>query len=237
MLVAIRQKILYRTFIWGIAAVILNWLTFVYLSFDDIDNADLTLLQGKTIVIDPGHGGIDSGATANGVIEKEITLKVSLKLEKILTEHGAIVSLTRNGDMDYYSRGKGGKRHDLLKRVDIINNSGADMFISIHCNAFSMPSLFGAQVFYNAKHADNKQIAEITQQALKNFPTGNKRQAKQDLNILVLNATTIPGILVETGYITNKDEAAKLLNDSYQELLATAIAKAMAYHFAHAVAR
>lgn len=237
MLVTIRQKMLYRTFAWGVAALVLNWLTFVYFTFSDVDNANLDVLQGKSIVIDPGHGGIDSGASANGVIEKEITLLVARKLEKILLEHGAAVILTRSTDIDYYTRGKGGKRNDLLKRVEMINASGANLFISIHCNAIRDASLFGTQVFYHTRLAENKQLAEILQQALKNFPAGNRRQAKQDLNILVLNATNIPGVLVETGYITNKNEAIQLADDSYQEQLAVQIAKALAYHFDHAVAR
>ncbi|MCE5287497.1 MAG: N-acetylmuramoyl-L-alanine amidase [Pelosinus sp.] len=237
MLVTIRQKILYRTFAWGLAAIVINWLTFAYFTFDDVDKANLDVLQGKSIMIDPGHGGIDSGASGNGAIEKEITLAIAAKLEKIIAEHGGAATLTRNSDMDYYTRGKGGKRNDLLKRVALINNSGANLFVSIHCNAIRETGLFGAQVFYNNKLADNKLLAEIMQQALKNFPPGNKRQAKQDLNILVLNATTIPGILVETGYITNANEAAQLRDESYQQRLAVQIAKAMAYHFDHAVAR
>lgn len=237
MLVTIRQKALYRTVVWGMAAVLINWLTFAYLNYDDIDNVNLDLLQNKCVMIDPGHGGIDSGASANGGVEKEITLKIALKLEKLIATHGGTVLLTRNSDMDYYTRGKGGKRSDLLKRVDLINKSGANIFISIHCNAIREPDLFGAQVFYNNKLPDNKQLAEIMQQALKKFPPGNKRQAKQDLNILVLNATTVPGVLVETGYITNPKEALQLQDECYQEQLAVQIAKAIAYHFDHAVAR
>lgn len=237
MLVTIRLKILYRTFLWSVVAIVINWLTLTYLAFDDIDNANLGVLQGKSIVLDPGHGGIDSGASANGVIEKAITLSIAEKLKKILIEQGATVFLTRESDVDYYTRGKGGKRHDLLKRVEMINGAGAQLFVSIHCNAIRGASLFGAQVFYNPKYPDNKQLAEIMQQALRKFPDGNKRQTKQDLHILLLNATTIPGVLVETGYVTNKSEAAQLAEERYQQQLALQIAKALAYHFDHAVAR
>ena len=237
MLVAVRLKILYRSVLWGMVAVVLNWLTLVYLAVDDFENTNLGALNGKSIVLDPGHGGIDSGATANGVIEKKVTLSIALKLEKILTEHGAAVLLTRDGDIDYYTRGKGGKRNDLLKRIEIIDSSGANLFVSIHCNAIRETELSGAQVFFNPKHQENKQLAEVMQHALKNFPPGNKRQAKQDLHILVLNETRVPGVLVETGYLTNKNEAEQLANEYYQEQLALRIAKALAYHFDHAVAR
>jgi N-acetylmuramoyl-L-alanine amidase len=220
-----------------VAAVITNWLTFFCINYDDVDNADLKMLAGKCIILDPGHGGIDSGASANGAVEKELTLAMAVRLEKIIKQHGGTVLLTRNSDMDYYTRGKGGKRNDLLKRVQLVNDSGANLFVSIHCNAIRDKGQCGAQVFYNNKLPDNKLLAEIMQQALKSFPPGNKRQAKQDLNILVLNATIIPGVLVETGYITNLNEAAQLKDEGYQERLALQIAKAIAYHFDHAVAR
>jgi len=88
-----------------------------------IDDADLSVLQGVCIAIDPGHGGIDDGASRNSVIEKELNLNISLKLSDILNGAGANVVLTRDNDVDYYTKGKGGKRNDLLKRIEIIQNA------------------------------------------------------------------------------------------------------------------
>ena len=231
MLWTVRQRSLEKWAMLSIAIVVLNMLTLRYLASDDIENADMTVLSGKCIAIDPGHGGIDTGTSANGIIEKDITLSISLKLAEALKANGVSVILTRDRDVDYYTRGRGGKRNDLLKRIEMMENSGASMFVSIHVNAIKGDNSKGAQVFYSPKFQENQLLAEIMQQALKKFPPGNHRQAKQDLGILVLNANKIPGVLVEAGYATNSQEAAKLADESYQQDLAEHIAKALAYHF------
>lgn len=201
------------------------------------DTVDLSILKGRHIAIDPGHGGIDGGASGNEVTEKKVNLSIALKLADVLKANGTQVTLTREDDIDYYTKGKGGKRSDLTKRVDIINQSGADFFVSIHVNSIRGGSLTGAQVFYGGKYPSSKILAENVQLYLKNFPPGNKRQAKQDMDIIVLNATDIPGVLVETGFLSNKGEAAKLLNTEYQQNMANHIAKALAYHLTQNVAR
>ena len=232
-----RRHSLQRVVMLSIAMVVLNFLSLQYLAQEDIESADMSILAGHRIIIDPGHGGIDSGASANNVIEKRITFDISNKLGNILQESGAIVTFTRDGDIDYYTKGKGGKRNDLLQRIKIIEESGAEIFISIHCNAFRGANLSGAQVFYSPNFAENKQLAERLQQALKNFPPNNKRQAKEDLHILVLNGTTIPGVLVETGYITNQEEALLLVDDQYQQKLAEQMGKGLAYYFSKNVTK
>lgn len=221
----------------SLAVVVLNFLSIRYLANEDIRDVDMSVLTGHAIVIDPGHGGIDSGASANDVIEKEITLAISRKLAAVLQSHGGKVTLTRESDSDYYTRGKGGKRKDLLTRIDIMEKSGAELFISVHCNAYRAVNLSGAQVFYSPKFAQNKILAEKLQQALKEFPPGNRRQAKEDLHILILNNTMMPGVLIEAGYVTNQKEAVLLADNSYQQKLVEQIARGLAYHFSQNVAR
>lgn len=233
--ISIRRRVLQKIVVFSIVVVALNLLTLRYLVTDDIDTVDLAHLSGHIVAIDPGHGGIDGGANGNGLAEKEITLAISAKLAGILQANGAQVVMTRENDTDYYTRGKGGKRNDLMKRVEIINSSEAQLFVSIHCNAIRDPRLSGAQVFYGK--AENKTLAEVMQRALKAFPPGNRRQAKQDSNIIMLKATSIPGVLVETGYITNHEEAMRLADSSYQQKLAEQIAKSLAYHFSQNVGR
>lgn len=194
------------------------------------DDMDLTPLNGICIVIDPGHGGIDNGASHNNVVEKELNLSVALKLSDILNRAGTAVVLTREGDVDYYTKGKGGKRNDLMKRIEIIQNANPRLFVSIHANAIPSAKWSGAQVFFSPHNAENRALAETVQEALRNFPPGNRRQAKQDLDILLLNRTNIPGVLIETGYVSNPEEAVKLSTPQYQQNLALQIAKALAYH-------
>lgn len=194
------------------------------------DQIDLSSLQGVCIAIDPGHGGIDDGASHNRVVEKELNLAISLKLAEVLNGAGANVVLTRDNDIDYYTKGRGGKRNDLLKRIEIIQAANPRLYVSIHANAIAGSKWSGSQVFFSPRIPENKLLAETVQEALRNFPPGNRRQAKQDLDILVLNRLNIPGILVETGYISNTDEAAKLSDPQYQQDLAQQIARALAYH-------
>ncbi|SDF51302.1 N-acetylmuramoyl-L-alanine amidase [Sporolituus thermophilus] len=234
---AFRRRLLLAA-MFSIAVVVLNLLTIRYLVAEDWEKVNLGALAGHKIAVDPGHGGIDDGASGNGVVEKEVTLAISLKLADILRRHGAEVVLTRDSDTDYYTRGKGGKRNDLLTRVEMINSSGAEVFISIHVNSIRGSAAWaGAQVFYSPNLEANKPLAELVQRALKNFPPGNKRQAKQDKEILILNQTNIPGVLVETGFLSNPGEAARLVDAAYQQKLAEYIAKALAHHFSQNVGR
>jgi len=221
----------------SIAVVVLNFLSIRYLAKEDMGNVDMSMLAGHSIVIDPGHGGIDSGASRNNVIEKEITLAISNKLADVLQSHGANVIFTRESDIDYYTRGKGGKRKDLVTRIEMMETSGAELFISVHCNAYRDASLSGAQVFYSPKFAQNKLLAERIQQVLMELSPGNKRQAKEDKHILILNGNKIPGVLIETGYLTNPKEATLLSDNDYQRKLVEQIAKALAYHFSPNVVR
>lgn len=219
------------------AAVAFNLLTVTSPGVDDIAGADLGFLAGRTVILDPGHGGVDSGAKNNGLVEKEITLAIALKLADTLRASGVTVALTRDTDIDYYTRGKGGKRNDLTRRVEMINGSGAAVFLSIHTNAIRGGRWFGAEVYYNPRQAENRQLADTMQRALQDFPPGNKRQAKQDSDILVLKDTIVPGVLIETGFLSNPREAALLADKAYQEKMALQIARALAYHFSHNVAR
>lgn len=228
----LKQKNVKLIFFCSIFAIVTHVFSSYYptLTKGNIDDADLSVLKGVCIAIDPGHGGIDDGASRNHVIEKEVNLAISLKLADVLNGAGANVVLTRDNDVDYYTKGKGGKRNDLLKRVEIIQNANPRLYVSIHANAIAGSKWSGSQVFFSPQIAENKLLAEIVQEALRNFPPGNRRQAKQDLDILVLNRTGIPGILIETGYISNTNEAAKLVNPQYQQEMAEVIAKALAYH-------
>ncbi|AIF50163.1 N-acetylmuramoyl-L-alanine amidase [Pelosinus sp. UFO1] len=227
----LRKSSLKKVFMLSVTMAVLHFLTMQYILGDDIQNVDMSVLSGHSITIDPGHGGIDSGATANEVDEKDVTLLISMKLATLLEQYGGKVVLTRDKDIDYYTKGKGGKRNDLLERVKRIEESKADVFLSIHCNAYRGANLTGAQVFYNPQLEENKILAERLQQVLKQFPPGNKRQAKEDSHILLLKQINTPGVLIETGYLTSKEEALLLTDENYQQKMVENIAKALAYHF------
>ncbi len=191
----------------------------------------LNSLKGKCIYIDPGHGGTDPGAFY-GVSEENINLSTAKKLKQELEKYGGKVFLTRDDDYDLSVKGaKNRKRSDLYKRSKLINESKCDMYISLHLNATKNSRWAGAQVFYDNVNGNNKIIAETIQKELKlRFKTN--RKAMKIENRYLYKRITIPGVLVEMGFISNYSERKKLQNENYQDLMAKTIRKGIVSYFA-----
>lgn len=174
-----------------------------------------------TVVLDAGHGGWDPGKTGtNGADEKLLNLAVVEKLADYLEQGGAEVILTRSSDDALGS----GKKADMAERKKIANETGADILVSIHQNAFPSAKAKGAQVFYHRSSENGKILAECVQESLRGRVDGsNTRQAKENKDYYILRTTEIPAVIVECGFLSNQEEE-RLLNDSgYQEKLAWAI--------------
>ena len=134
------------------------------------------MLIGKVILIDPGHGGRDDGASYNGIVEDEINLEIALMLQERLLEQGVYTLITRNADYDLsdmYSKNK--KMKDLKERVKMINESNVDLFISLHMNVYRDDTVSGAQVFYQSNNEDSKIFAEILQKNLNEIQDKERR--------------------------------------------------------------
>lgn len=191
---------------------------------------DLPLLN-KVIYIDPGHGGNDPGATYNGVMEKNINLEISKKLEQQLFKLGAIVYLTRYDDYDLsVIHTNNRKRSDLSRRSNIINKAKPDLFLSIHLNAEDTGTYKGAQVFYTSYNKKNEEIAKIFQNLFK-IELNSKRKYKKDNNLYLLKRIKHPGILVELGFLSNKNERYLLKTETYQNKLVFSLVKATVNYF------
>lgn len=175
-------------------------------------------LLGKTIYIDPGHGGIDSGTTYKKIYEKDINLLLSKKLEKELTALGATVYLTRETDKDLALTIKGRKRSDLINRAYLINKTKPDMYISIHLNYLSDSKYKGLQIFYNNKNKENKQIAESLTKYMKE-KTYNVREPKYNNTYYMYRNIITPGVLIELGFLSNPDDRYRLTHEDYQDKL------------------
>jgi len=186
-------------------------------------------MKNKVIVIDPGHGGMDPGASGKtGVTEDKINLKISLKLSRLVEQSGGVAILTRVDDKGLYTDGnakvRSKKNEDLRKRNDIINNSGADVFISIHLNSFPQAKYYGAQTFYQKGSSEGKRLAEFIQEELKgNIENKNHRMAKSINTIFLLKDKPMPSALVECGFLSNPEEERLLQDDKYQDKIAWAI--------------
>ncbi|PKM83557.1 MAG: N-acetylmuramoyl-L-alanine amidase CwlD [Firmicutes bacterium HGW-Firmicutes-13] len=179
-------------------------------------------LGGRVIALDPGHGGYDPGVF-NSVDEKEVNLEISLILRDFLQQGGAVVVMTREKDMDFLEVSKGPKKRlDMKTRVKIIEDSGADIVISIHCNAMSSSRWSGAQTFYQFKDEESKVLAQIVQDELKRVLKNTDRGIKQG-DYYVLANSTMPGIIVEAGFLSNPRETELLKTREYQGKLAWAI--------------
>jgi len=180
-------------------------------------NLNYTLL-GKTIYIDPGHGGIDSGTTYKNIYEKDINLIISKKIEKYLVSKGATVYLTREIDKDLATTTTNRKRSDLSNRAYLINKLNPSMYISIHLNYISNSKWQGLQIFYNNKNKENKPLAESLTKYLKE-KTQNIREPKYNGTYYMYKNITTPGILIEAGFLSNPDDRYRLTHEEYQDIL------------------
>lgn len=185
-------------------------------------------LSGKMIVIDPGHGGVDGGATSkSGLLEKDVSLEISLILRDYLQEAGALVIMTREEDKDLASADtkkiRSRKVEDLKERVRRINSSEADLFISIHLNAIGEARWSGAQTFYNRAIEGNENLAKHVQNELVRNLENTTRLAKPIQNVYLIQQAAIPGALVEVGFLSNPVEAELLGDIKYQQKVAASI--------------
>lgn len=192
-------------------------------------NASRLPIRNKVIMIDPGHGGIDPGAVGRtGVLEDEINLKIAFKLRRLIEQFGGVGLMIREDDSGLYSEGKSRirdmKNEDLRERHRIINESGADILISIHLNFFPQSQYYGAQCFYNKGDEEGKKLAELIQAELVDvIKNNNTRKAKSIDSVYILKNNKMPSVLIECGFLSNHEEERLLQNDNYQEKLAWAI--------------
>ncbi|MBS4206283.1 N-acetylmuramoyl-L-alanine amidase CwlD [Lederbergia citrea] len=216
------------------AAVLFLLFQYQFIPKDSFDTWNLPL-TGKIIYLDPGHGGPDGGAGNKDALEKDIALKVAHKLRDYLQEQGALVLMTRETDKDLadsdirgYSRRK---TDDLKRRLKIVNESDADLFLSIHLNSIPSPRWRGAQTFFNPQLADNKRVAKFIQEELVLTLENTDREAKIIQNVYLLKHAKKPGALVEIGFLSNPSERNELKKDEYQEKVAASIYKGILRYF------
>mgnify|MGYP004631857543 FL=1 len=181
-------------------------------------------LLGKTICLDAGHGGIDSGAIANNIYEKDINLSIVNAISKELLANGAYVILTRDGDYELTKTTTMRKRNDLYKRAMIINSSKCNLYLSIHLNSTTEDKWRGLQVFYNSKLPENKTLAQTLTETLKS-DIKNVRDLKKDNSYYMYRHIDIPGVLIEAGFLSNYSDKKQLINKDYQEQLSISIVK------------
>lgn len=197
----------------------------------DSIKSDLKNLRGHKIVLDAGHGGSDSGAVGpHRVKEKDICLAVTKKVRDILESAGAAVAMTRETDRDVYGV-NASDRQELQARVNVGKRMpGAEVFVSIHCNAFSSPEANGMETYYYNGSRNGERLATLLNQELEAAGGLNNRGIKT-ANFYVLRHSPMPASLVELAFITNYREEKLLSDSAYQDALAVAIATALSRYF------
>lgn len=172
----------------------------------------------KLVVVDPGHGGSDVGATRNNIYEKNITLDISKRVAELLKKKGYDVVMTRTADQTV----------SLQKRVEISENANPDIFVSIHVNSSNSESPSGLETHY---YKDNSlMLAKNVHASLLNHINSNNRGLFKS-KFYVINHTTAPAILVEIGFISNPTERAQLVSESRKQATAKAIAEGIYDYF------
>jgi len=182
--------------------------------------------DSTTLIIDPGHGGLDGGAvSASGQKESELNLAISQKLYDISRFFGLSAVLTRNSEeIDYPDETatiREKKRWDTTRRVSMVNEIPSSILISIHQNNYPDPRPSGYQVFYN-RVPDSEVLANcahmLLQQSL--YPENRRLAAPISEKIYLMNHAKCPAILVECGFLSNPNEAAQLSESTYQRTIA-----------------
>ena len=230
----------------GIAGLLLMIASLVWISFHQEKRPPVykgpTATQPQTskpfavVVLDPGHGGEDSGAMCGGVMEKDLTLDIARRIDRLLDSEGVATLMTRLGD-SFVS---------LADRAAFGNRAKESIFISIHFNEDNKPVASGVETYYaahqinsgstfaswlpffsrppsNSPKPESQSLASFIQEALvvRTRSIDRGTQAKQ---FFVIANVTSPAVLIEGGFITNKDELSKLVSEDYRDQLAAAVA-------------
>ncbi|MDV2684328.1 N-acetylmuramoyl-L-alanine amidase [Alkalihalophilus lindianensis] len=189
---------------------------YVHADYLNISTPGSNGLTNRVIAIDPGHGGTDPGAVANGLRETDITLGIGRELEKLLNNRGANPFLTRTNDTFI----------PLEERAKMANDRNADLFVSIHANAFSSSSANGVESYWNSTHssADSKKLAESINKYLASDLGMNNRGVKE-AGFVVIRQSRMPAVLIEVGFITNTNDANKMKQPDFYNKAANAVLK------------
>lgn len=183
-----------------------------------------------TIILDAGHGGFDGGAVAeDGTVEKDINLIISLQLGDMLRSAGYNVILTRQTDTSTDSKEEGStasrKKSDLKNRLELMKKHPDAIFVSIHLNKFTTSAARGSQVFYSGNHPDSKRLSDHIQTLIVSLlqPENTRVNKLATSSTYLLYNATVPAVLVECGFLSNKAELQLLKDGLYQQKMAFSI--------------
>lgn len=209
-------------------------MAFLLLSFGTKSKEDIYIYSSKEpkekiIIIDPGHGGEDAGATGvTGVVEKDLNMEISLLIGDELIKRGYTVIFTRTSDRLLYKDEeniKGMRKiSDLKNRCAFAEEYPNAIFISIHMNNFGAEKYSGLQVYYSDSNEESESLAKDIQNAVKeNLQKDNTRNVKNGKGLYILDNCKATSVIVECGFLSNRVECEKLSEKEYQKELSLSI--------------
>ncbi|MCG8603051.1 MAG: N-acetylmuramoyl-L-alanine amidase, partial [Verrucomicrobiales bacterium] len=166
------------------------------------------------VVIDPGHGGIDPGSSAFGIVEKNLTLDLAKRLERILSSNGLTTELTRRSDTYI----------ELQDRAEQANSRSGTIFVSLHFNAHTDRSISGTETLYWPGSAPARKLASYVQSELGRRLVTRNRGFKPE-RLKVLEKTKCTAILIECGFISNRWESQRCGSEWFRQIIAEEIAQ------------
>jgi N-acetylmuramoyl-L-alanine amidase len=212
-----------------LALYLLGILFLLPLLFPNLLQTTLTggRVQRDTILIDPGHGGVDGGTQdAQGHLEKNINLSIAVKIRDQLRQSGVNAVMTRVDDRELapFESGRGGRhRRDLQARVEQAKITKALFLVSIHCDWSTDPKRRGMVAFYYHRDQVGKNLALILQEELNNIQAPPKKAAPGKYYLIEQPGVT--GVIIEVGFLSHPEEAALLQQADYQEKIALAVTR------------
>ncbi|MCH5190782.1 MAG: N-acetylmuramoyl-L-alanine amidase [Oscillospiraceae bacterium] len=201
-------------------------------------SSNLSNENETVIIIDAGHGGEDGGAVAaDGTVEKDLNLAISLKLNDVLSSFGYKTCLIRDIDISIHDENASTVRErkvsDIHNRAGFMKKFDNCIYVSIHQNKYEGSSIWGAQTFYSPNNDESVVLADFIQESIaaKIQPDNNRVIKKSGTNIYLLYNATCPAVMVECGFLSNPQELAFLKNDEYQSQMAYAISYGIFNYF------
>lgn len=222
----VKKKLIYIILLIALITIVI--MTILYNNYHEAKEIFLPI-SNRVVAIDPGHGGVDPGAVSkSGLAEDKVNLEIALKLKRFIEQSGGIAILTREDDKGLYtdkSTTLGQKKvEDLHNRRKLIEDSDAEIFVSIHLNSFTSARYYGAQAFYSESNEENQGLAYTLQEELKNvLDEENNRQPSIREDVYIIKDMSMPSVLIEAGFLSNENEARLLDTEEYQEKIAWSI--------------
>lgn len=193
------------------------------------------------IVLDAGHGGIDGGVTGREtkIKESDLNLVITYKVKSALEELGFKVVLTRKTDAGLYGTAtKGFKKRDMQKRREIIEETDPAMVISLHQNFYPTQNTRGAQVFYDKENRTGQRLAVLLQDNLNGLyaKEGARGRKAASAQFYMLSCSDCPSVLIECGFLSNREDERLLTDEGWQKTLSLSIAEGVMAYFSDVTA-